>query len=471
LTGEDLFRDGVRAYLAARPNSDTGSDQLWASLERATGKPIKKIAAGWIDQPGFPLIKMTTQCVHGNRVISLEQVPFALGQGGQTPKQWIVPVGIRPAVNSNEIKYALLDKLSNSFDLAGCGGVIQANAGNVGYYRVLYEPALFNELQKNLEKLPEGDRQNLLTDTWALVEIGSLPASSYFDILEELRGDDSFAVWQSVLGTNETMGALRRIDRLEQGQPGRAAYQRYICSLFAPKFRKLGWDEMAGEDAETQSYRAILIETLGFFGDRAVIDESFKRFENYRENPSSLAPNLRSAVTAIVGRYSSQAVNQELLSMAANTRNAEEKRMYLRALSATLDPELAQNTLQCLLSGNVKSGDLLMALANFSGEGEHPDIAWSFAIEHLKEMQERFGTLGKNRLLASIATGFTDDKRADEVSAFVQANLPPTILREVENSIKEIRFRSKLKAKTLPAIDGWIKAKLEGSQENVSRDP
>ena len=157
--------------------------------------------------------------------------------------------------------------------------------------------------------------------------------------------------------------------------------------------------------------------------------------------------------------------------MAANTRNAEEKRMYLRALSATLDPELAQNTLQCLLSANVKSGDLLMALATFSGEGEHPDIAWSFAIEHLKEMQERFGTLGENRLLASIATGFTDDKRADEVSAFVRANLPPTILREVENSIKEIRFRSKLKAKTLPAIDGWIKAKLEGSQENVSRDP
>jgi aminopeptidase N len=164
-------------------------------------------------------------------------------------------------------------------------------------------------------------------------------------------------------------------------------------------------------------------------------------------------------------------VNQELLFMAAHTRSAEEKRMYLRALSATLDPELARNTLQYLLPDNVKPGDLLMALANFSGEGEHPDIAWSFAIEHLKEIQERFGTLGRNRLLASIATGFTDDNRADEVSTAVQANLPATTIREVENSIKEIRFRSKLKAKILPAIDAWIKAKHEGSQENVSRDP
>jgi aminopeptidase N len=471
LSGEDLFRDGVRAYLASRQGSDTGSEALWASLERTTGKPIKKIAVGWTDQSGFPLIKMTTQCVHGNRVVSLEQIPFVLGQPGLTPEQWSVPVGIRPAVDSNEIKYALLDKLSDNFDLTGCDGAIQANAGNFGYYRVLYEPALFNELQKNVEKLPESDRLNLLTDTWALVEIGSLPVSSYFDLLEQLRRDESFAVWQSVLGTNETMGALRRIDRLEQGQPGRAAYQRYICNLFAPKFRKLGWDEIAGEDAETQGYRSILIETLGFFGDRNVIDESFKRFENYRENPSSLAPNLRSAVIAIVGRYSSQAVNQELLSAAGETRNVEEKRMYLRALSATLDPELARGNLQYLLSDKVKSGDASLALANFCGEGEHPDIAWSFAIDHLKEMQERFGPLGQSRLLASIATGFTDDKRADEVSAFVQANLPPVALREAENSINEVRFRSKLKAKTLPAIDDWIKAKLEENRESASRNP
>ena len=355
--------------------------------------------------------------------------------------------------------------------LLAAEGVIQANAGNVGYYRVLYEPALFNELQKNVEKLPESDRLNLVTDTWALVESGNLPASSYFDLLEELRGDKSFAVWQSVLGTSETMGALRWIDRLEQGQLGRAAYQRYICSLFAPKFRELGWEEIAGEDAEAQGYRAILIETLGFFGDRNVIDESFKRFENYREDPSSLAPDLRSAVFAIVGRYSSQAVNHELLSMAGNTRNVDEKRMYLRALSATLDPELARDTLQYLLSDKVKSGDAFLALANFCEEGEHPDIAWSFATDHLKEMQERFGTPGQSRLLASIASGFTDDKQADEVSAFVHANLSPAAFREAENSIAQIRFRSKLKAKTLPAIDDWIKAKFERNRDSASQNP
>jgi aminopeptidase N len=469
-SGEDPFREGVRAYLAAHRGSDTTSEDLWAALEHATGKPIVKFMVGWAEQPGFPLIKITTQCVNGNRVISLEQVPFVVGQGSPTPMQWSVPVGIRSTLSSNEVKYALLDKLSNNFDLAGCSGVIQANAGGVGYFRMLYEPALFNDLQKNVEKLPESDRLNLVADTWALVESGNLPASSYFELLEDLNRDNSFAVWQSALGTGETIGALRLIDRLEHGRPGREAYQKYICSLFGPKFQELGWDERAGEDAEIWDYRAMLIETLGFFGNRDVIDESFKRFENYRENPSSLAPNLRSAVIAIVGRYSSQTVSRELLSMAAKTLSIDDKRMYLRALGAALDPEIARDTLQYLLSDQVKPGDASLALEYFAAEGEHPDIAWSFAVAHWQEMQERFGLLRQTQVLSSIARAFTDDQRADEISAFAQANLPPPALRQVENAVHEIRFNAKLKAKTLPAIEDWIKAKLEGNTNSAVRN-
>ncbi|HEY6840517.1 MAG TPA: M1 family metallopeptidase [Chthoniobacterales bacterium] len=468
--GEDPFRDGVRAYLAKPSGANTESDDLWASLEHVTGKPVKKIVAGWTEQPGFPLIEITAQCLNGNRVISLEQVPFVLRPGGEAVLHWNVPVGIRIG-STNEVKYALLDKLTNNFDLAGCSGTIQANAGNVGYYRVLYEPALFNDLQKNVEKLPESDRVNLVTDTWALVESGNLPSSSYFDLLDSLGRDDSFAVWQNVLGTGETTGALRLIDHLEQGRPGREAYQRYICRFFGPKFRELGWDKRTGEKAETQDYRAILIETLGFFGDRDVIDESFKRFESYKENPSSLAPELRSAVVAVVGRYSSPTVYKELLSMANETQSVEEKRMYLRGLGAALDPETTPETLNYLWSNTLKPSDLSLTLEVFSTEGEHADIAWSFAVAHLKEVQDRFELLPKGWLLSSIAAGFTDNRRADEVLALAQADLSPATLRREEKSVQEIRFRAKLKAKTLPAIDDWIKAKLEAARDSSSQNP
>jgi aminopeptidase N len=467
-SGEDLFRDAVRVFLAAHQESDTTSDGLWESLDRTTRKPIRNIVSKWKEQPGFPLIKITTQCVGEKQVISVEQLPFSLSQRGATPVQWVVPIGIRSTAKTDEVRYALLEKLSNNFDLPGCSGAIQANAGNVGYYRVLYEPALFNELQKNVEKLPESDRINLVTDTWSLVESGNVPTSSYFDLLEELRRDDSFAVWQSIFGTPKGIGALKLIDRLEQGLPGRQAYQIYICSLLGPKLQELGWEEKVGEDVETGRFRAMLIEKLGIFGDRNVIDESFKRFEKYRDNPSSLAPGLRPAVTAVVGRYSSQTVYHELQTLAEEAYNVPERRMYLRALSTALDPDLARETLQYLLTDKVASSDASSTLEHLAAEGEHPEIVWPFTVAHRKEMQERFGPDCETRLLMAIATGFSENQHADDILSFAHANLPAAANREIENSASEIRFRAKLKAKILPAIDGWIKAKLEGKPGNAA---
>jgi aminopeptidase N len=118
----------------------------------------------------------------------------------------------------------------------------------------------------------------------------------------------------------------------------------------------------------------------------------------------------------------------------------------------------------------VKPGDASLALEYFAAEGEHPDIAWSFAVAHWQEMQERFGLLRQTQVLSSIARAFTDDQRADEISAFAQANLPPPALRQVENAVHEIRFNAKLKAKTLPAIEDWIKAKLEGNTNSAVRN-
>ena len=457
--GEQPFRDGIRSYLAAHQYSNTTTDDLWESLENATRKPIKKTVSGWTEQPGFPLVKVTTQCVGGKRVISLEQDPFVLEGTGNLATQWTVPVGIRSTVNPSEVKYALLDKLYNNFDFPSCDGVIQANAGNIGFFRVLYEPALFNDLEKNVEKLPESDRLNLTADTWALVESGNVPASLYFDLLENLRSDDSFALWQSTLGELETSGALKLIDRLEQGRPGRETYQKYVCSLFNPKLSALGWDERSGEDSETRRFRAMLIETLGFFGDRAVIDESFKRFEKFREDPSSLAQNLRAPVMFVVGRYSSQSVYDQLLSMTDFARTAEEKRMYLRALSAALDPDLAKRTLEYLMSDYVMPGDAYRALEGLATEGEHPAIVWEFAKTHLERMQKRFGLSRRNRLLSSIAAGFTDEERAEELTSFATSQPAPIATREIEDSADLIRFRAKMKAKTLPAIDEWIKTK------------
>jgi aminopeptidase N len=459
LFGEEAFRSGVQGYLLAHQFSNASTTDLCEALEKFTGKQAGKIVTGWVEQPGFPLIRATTQCVGDKRVVSLEQVRFAAEGQDEAPVQWSIPVGIFSTANPRDVKYALLEKLSNNFDFPGCDGVIKANADAAGFFRVFYEPALFSDLLRNVLLLPESDRINLLTDTWAFVESGKIQASVYFELLDNLIHDDSFALWGTALGNDNAMGGLKIIDRLEQGQPGRENYHRYICSLFGPKLQALGWEEKADEDSEAHQLRAMLIETLGFFGDRDVIDEAFKRFERYLENPATLTPNLRTAVLLIVGRYSSDTTYDQLLSRIPQARTQEERRLLLRALSTALDPELVRKTLTYLLTESEPPAAAARAFESLAAQGERPEIAWEFVKNHLEELQKRFGTARRNRLVSACASGFADEQHANDVIDFFKENLPGNAIPLVEKTAELIRFRAKLKAKELPMIDKWIGAK------------
>jgi aminopeptidase N len=466
--GEETFRSGIRSYMANHKYSNTTTADLWEALETAAGKPVKNVAASWTEQSGFPLIKVSAQCVNDRRVVSLEQTRFLVGEPDSTPLHWSVPIGFARVGEPVEPKRVLLDKPSSEFDFSGCDEPIKANAGDVGFFRVSYEPVLFNDLKNTILKLSESDRVNLVTDTWAIVESGDSSASTYFDLVESLKQDDSFAVWQSIIGFDRTIGPLRLMNRLEEGQPGKEKYENYVCALLGQKLTELTWEEKTGESIETRLLRPLLIETLGLFGDRSVMDEAVRRFASFRENPASLNPNLRPAVSRVVGHYSSPTTYDTLLKLATESRTSEERRMYLHALSAVLDPDLAQRSVEFFMSKNVAPGDGGRALEELAGE--HPEIVWTYATTHLKEMQRRFGFFRWNRLLPSLAAGFTDSEHADELIRFAKENLPAQGQREADNAANLIRFRAQLKTRELPSIDRWIFAKGLQISANTQSD-
>jgi puromycin-sensitive aminopeptidase len=51
--GADVFRDGIRRYLAAHAYANTETHDLWDALEEASGKPVRRIMDAWIFQPGL----------------------------------------------------------------------------------------------------------------------------------------------------------------------------------------------------------------------------------------------------------------------------------------------------------------------------------------------------------------------------------------------------------------------------------
>src|SRR2546429_9816248 len=55
--GEDVFREGIRRYMAAHMYSNTTTADLWNPLSETSAKAVPEITGGWPNQPGFPAVK------------------------------------------------------------------------------------------------------------------------------------------------------------------------------------------------------------------------------------------------------------------------------------------------------------------------------------------------------------------------------------------------------------------------------
>jgi len=453
--GPESFRNGIHRYLSAHLYSNATTADLWTALERESGQPIHAICAGWTEQPGLPMLKIKADCEGGKQVVTLEQQRFTVQDPHAEPLQWEIPVtlaAMRDFVATNsDVTRTLLEGKSKKLTLTNCDGFLKANYGDTGYYRVLYSPPLFEQLQQNLGKLPACDRLNLLNDSWAMVEAEKASATNFFALVEKLRDDRTLAIWDQILST------LYLLDALEQKLPGRAEFQAYACTLLRPQFQRLGWERKPGDPANDEVLRAKIIAGLGQFGDPAIIAEARARFAKFIAAPDTLSPDLRSTVLRIAGRYGDQKVHDQLHELALHATGTEEHQQYYTALAVSIDPKLAQQTLAISLTDETVPQETTGLVPQVADSGEQPELAWEFAKKHIHELLPKVDSYNRNDYLPTIAAAFSDNSRAEELEAFVRKNVSENAVVKAREKGEEIRFKAMLKQREIPVIDQWIK--------------
>src|SRR6184192_3038376 len=134
--GENVFRDGIRRYIAAHKYSNSTTADLWKALSDASGKPVGDIAAGWTEQPGFPVVTVKRD---GDKV-SLTQERFTINFPGAPPLQWKIPltyfvVGDPAAAGQSRLMTDKIDNLSG----IPADRALKLNANGAGNYRVQYD--------------------------------------------------------------------------------------------------------------------------------------------------------------------------------------------------------------------------------------------------------------------------------------------------------------------------------------------
>ena len=441
--GADAWRKGVRSYMKANAYSNTVSGDLWKQIEKAAAKPITAIAHDFTMQPGIPLIRVEGASCQGNVTqVSLTQGEFSRDHQDKAPLAWQVPV-VAQTLGGKETR-TLVSGGKAGLNVPGCAPLV-VNAGQNGYFRTLYTPALFGALAASFDKLAPIDQLGLLTDSWALGLAGMQPTSDFLDLVKGTPVAADPQVWGKIATVLDGIQAYYHGDEAR-----RKTFARFAIARLAPVMAQVGWTARNGEAASVTILRETLIESLGSLGDSATIAEARRRYASNGDMP----PALRKTIVGIVAQHADAASWDALHAAALAEKTPLIKDNYYRLLASTDDKALAQRALDLAMTdepGLTNSAAMLGAVA-----GVHPDLAFDYAIAHMEAVNTRVDVPSRSRFYPRLANGSSDPAMLEKLAAYAKANLAADARRDVDTAAAGIRARIQVRTERLPAIDAWL---------------
>jgi aminopeptidase N len=440
--GEESFRGGIRHYIDAHKYSNSTTADLWNALSEASGKPVADIAAGWTEQPGFPVVNVKREA---NNKVTLSQQRFTVNFKDNSNLTWKIPLTYLIDGQSAPATLLMSEEAVTLEDVPD-DRALKLNVEGAGNYRVAYDEPSWKLLLATLPGMNVPDQVNLLSDTWAFVQEGRRPLSFYTGLVGRLPPSTAIAVREQIIN------AFDSIDHLLVGTAEQETFRRYARGVLRPTLDALGFQPKAEEPASASLLRASLVQQLGLLGDEDAIKMCRQNFENYLKNPANVPPDLRAPTFVVVMRYGDAATWQKLHELGLKTTSTEDKQYYYDALAFATDPKLLQKSLATALTDELPTSRAVFMVAKVARESDHPDLAWEFAKKNLKPLLAKVDALNANSYLPGLFTFFFDPARIEELKAFARKNLSDASWKPVEIASDEIQFRADFRKRLIEQI-------------------
>ena len=418
--GDEPFRRGIHAFLAAHAGGNATTDDLVAALAQASGKDIAPLAASFLEQPGVPAIAATLRCDAGHGSVVVAQSRWRpVGSTAASDGSWTVPVCVRAGIGRRvEQACTLLTAATGAIELPACADWVMPNADAAGYYRTtLAGDDLARLRDRGMAQLSIVERLRFAHDLGAAFHSAALPAGDVLGAYEPLARDPHGAVAAAPLGlfgfidTNLVEGA------------GRSALRAHIARLYAPAVAALGWKAAASDAPARRLFRARLLGFLALDIDDPATQREAARLgrrllgldRDRVRHPDAVDPDLSEIALEAAARTGGAAVFDALVAELGRSEDAQIRERVLRAIAGVREPPLIARALDLSLAPTLRKNEHLQPL-RLLGAIATRDLAWAWLKTHFDELAallpDRYG--GRLPLMYSAC----DAARAEEIRAF-----------------------------------------------------
>lgn len=458
--GDEDFRKGMNHYLTKYQYSNTFTEDLWASLEHASGKPIAEVMSTWTKQMGFPLIKVSQRQEGTSRILTLTQEKFCadINEPCGDGFQWMVPVTISTARFPSQVaERFLLDSKSAEVTIEHVlqDDWVKVNPGTVGYYRVQYPPEMLSLFLPAIREqtLPPLDRLGLHDDLFALVRSGQVGSVEVLRLMKAFGpAERDYTVWSSLCS------CLNKLSQLLALTESRELFNQFGRKLLEPVAEYVGWDAKPEETHLDVLLRSLILSRLGALEDEATLAEARQRFDAHVAGADApLAADLRSPVYQNVMRRGDAATLETMLKMYREADLHEEKDRLARTLGCLPDPTLLRKVLDFAMTDEVRSQDKVFVIMTVALNRNGRHLAWNYFKEHVDQFIEWYsGGHLITYLVKYITESFTTTEMANEVASFFAAHPIPAAERTVQQSIESIGLNAKWLQRDLDSMHKWL---------------
>jgi aminopeptidase N/puromycin-sensitive aminopeptidase len=451
--GEETFREGVHAYLAAHEYGNATAEDFWNAQTVTSHKPVDKIMESLVAQPGEPLL--TFGAPAGGKV-PVGQTRFFLSPviKPDPAQKWTIPVCFKNGAGAQDCQ--LLAPETSALKVPSTGSFF-ANANGKGYYRSAYAPAQYAELVAHAEsELTPPERISLTGDEWAQVRANKATVGDYLNLAAALKADPEAGVVGNAAGAFSTI-----YDNVAATPDEKAALAAWVRRTFAPVYAKLG-SPSPGDSPNTRQLRADLFGLLGYYGkDPAILAEAGRIADSYIADPASVDPTLAQAALAVAAENGNAALFDKLQHVFETSTDPELQEGALRLLAQFEDPALVGRSLDYALSGKVHNQDAAIQIAIALQIPKIQDQAWMYLQSHW-DKASTFLTPEMGATLVGSSGSFCSVEARDSVQSFFTAHKVPAADTYLKHAIERIDGCIELRRLQEPNLKTWLAA--QGAQ-------
>jgi aminopeptidase N len=414
--GDEKFRTGLRGYIEAHAWGNAAAEDMFRELGKASAEDVGAVASTFLDQPGVPLVRAETQCEDGAARVLLTQERYRPAPSAPAPAaSWKIPVCVEhgAAAGKPDRSCTLLASASATLELGTrCPTWLLPNAGYDGYYRYALPPASFDALEKATLKRDTAAKVGFLSNAWALVQAGELPAARVLDLLLAWKREREREVVEQMVTVLEHIGDALVDDA------SRPRFRELVAAILLPTAQRLGWDGRRGEDENDKLLRQTVLGALAVHTDDPwMAREGERRAKAYIGDPGSVDPDAGAIALRVAARRGTLDFDS-IVAALPQAKTPAQRVALVQALGALADPDALQQALALVGTESVRAQDAvhIMRVAVEWPDSRAAFIAWLRA--HLVELAEKMPGFGVSRLLGPIHRLCDDNSQKAAGAAF-----------------------------------------------------